>query len=439
MLVHNHLSTPLTNQLQLVKKEFSLPDDIINEIFKFLSAKDCCNTARVNRCFRKLSLENSNYLYNLECSLLDLCIDRGIRHKKIIREADYSSKSISKDHQTAKLHTEEINKVKEDDSTPKLLLTGVFECKAKTGNTSRRKMIEFKLFNSCKLVFKDPENHLFNHELPVSEYCYHSITEIYTAQQISSILCLKCKRDGIAHKFSIFLDLERYIKYLIFPWEKFTYNGFVNPFVERSFLVKFQETWNRIIDQNHMIIYGKNQIHLFKLNKNMLFERIWSQSDRIEIFEIDLDSLYMNDMILFFVGSTYSSRGIHIGHIFNLERCLRYIPYVYRDFSLISLHNKIAIIKEYNTLLFLHKFNPVTGVHNEETINPKRLIVNGEIKNVTIDYSADQLIVKVLYQKAATRFQRSKLKELTLSSKNLEPQVCNQKRKNPFKFGCSSV
>lgn len=439
MLVHNHLSKLLTNQFQMVKKEFSLPLEMIEEIFKFLNQKDCCNTARVNRCFRKLSLENSNYLYNLECKLLDLCIDRGIRQKRFITATDYSSESISRELKDAKLHTEEIKKVKEDDSAPKLLLSGMFECKAKTGDLSRRKMIEFKVFNSGKIVFKDPVNHLSNHEFRISEK-FPNCTEIYTAQQIQSILCLKCECDHRAsHKLSLFLDLNKFINYLIFPSKVDVIEQFCRvPFVESAsnFLV-IQETWVRIIDQSHMIIYGKNQLHLFKLNQNMLFEGIWSYSPKtVFYFEIDLDRLHMNDKILLFTGIIDNEEhGLHLISIFDRKRTTYYAP---RDFSLISLHNKIAIIKESaNELLFFHKFNYDIVNYGEFIKAPVRLIVNGEIKDVRINYSSDQLVVKVIYQKAATLFKRSKLKELTLSSKNLKPILPPGESKSWLKLGCS--
>lgn len=459
----------------IVRKAFSLPEDIIIEIFKFLNKNDLCNTASVNHCFREISLMNNEYYYTLECVRVDKCVNLGIRQENRIPFEKSKSESTSKS-----LRGEKENK--KDDSTPTLLLSKEIKCNSLLESIIKKQTLNFTISSNGELEFYDPKDSSLFHKTTFTEISKGLVKKIHSVQQIGNIICPKCTvrasslEYGIENDFIYYINLNKYLDRIFSPVEcselqtnfdalpvsGFRYlddpkmHIFDHPFEDENGLenLLFSETKIYIIE-SQLIICGNQEIHLFEINKNEKLQSKWSfKLESPYGVQINLDSLVIDKRILFFTSNVSFRK--HCGkvslagylNVMNLkDGNMIYYDYFlepYRQFFkpiITVIHNDIvACVIDLNTVLFLHKLNKDYshwGILTSKLFD--KLTVNGEIKNIRFTDNADQLIIKVIYQTANSFFRRTKLKELTLSSDSLELQVPNQRRKSPFKLGCSSV
>lgn len=495
MQINNNLlnlnNFPVTKSL--VKKEFSLPQVIVEMIFKYLNVRDLSNMAGVNRSFRKLSLDDKDYLYFLQKILLQNCVTFGVRQERVIKEVDCKLECDFK-HTQERLtkELEESHRVNIiEDSPPVVLLKGTIECISRRDEANVRKKLTFEISSCGKIKLYDPTENTFYHQVHISEID-RNFNRIYSAQQIGNVVFVKVKypfEGRNKYLSSMYLDLDKYIEPWLYPENSKVLSNFECSFKPKM-LPFSEETWNisslngefpnydklPYYKADILITYSKTRVCLFEITHSMEFNGLKSYPPfKTGEIKNNKNNTYISQRLFIFPGRMHDKPGPHL--LYAKRFCddsweILVLP----KLSLIGLYNQIAIVKEsFNTIVFLYRSNlqdlrligllkaPETNkiivngkIKGEdrgypdfvvlskeimETDKVSRLSVDGEIKNVSINYDrpSDQLIVKVIYKKAATKFRRAILKELTLSSKQLRPIVPIQEKKSWFKIGCGST
>lgn len=428
------------------RKEFSLPEDIIIEIFKFLSTNDLCNTANVNHCFRRISLMSSDYFNSIECFRLENCINRGINKINKISSVYKNSETQQSFYFGFKQSNEAEEHLKKYITNCYMpnLTSGKIECSKTLEMPQGKRTLNFNISHEGKITVFDSNNTIV-HESEIFQI-FPNFNYIYNAKQIGNIICLEVafvpseidiipQPEWWFHGFLKYIDLNKYIE------PRSDADNPFNPFID--IIPEWMNHSNCMIKVfgNHLIVSNPENIHLYKLNHEDQLERIW-------LYRITEDphgcinqiGIKYNEKVIFFTSNIRNNPNTYL-HVLNIKD-KSVFTYRYRNIihleslipALFLQHHDITVYKSSpRTLLFLHKLNKkdVNGVRT-----CKELQVNGDIQDIVIQSNSDQFTLDIVY-KTNSMFRRSQLKRLSISSDSLKPLNPNQRRITPFKLGCS--